>query len=114
VAVVISPLQFGSGLKIKLIETLAQGKAMVATGVTLQGVQEECAPAVRLIDNAEAFAEVVTLLTDPALRSGRAAASLQVARDRFSAAACYAELLRYIRIGRMAEVYPIRNVAKSL
>lgn len=103
-AVVISPLQLGSGLKVKLIEALAQGKAVVATGVTLQGVQEDCAPAVRPIDEAEAFAaEVVALLTDPALRAERAAASLRVARERFSAEACHAGLLRYLRTGRVVE-----------
>lgn len=103
-AVVISPLRLGSGLKVKLVEALAQGKAVVATGVTLQGVREDCAPALRPIDEAEAFAaEVVALLTDPALRAGRAAASLRVARDRFSAEACYGGLLRYIQTGQVAE-----------
>lgn len=99
-AVVVSPLLVGSGLKIKLIEALSQGKAVVATGVTLQGVQEECAPAVRPIDDPGEFAaEIVALLGDAALRAERAAAALQVARERFSAAACYAGLLQYLRTG---------------
>ncbi|MFC7478308.1 glycosyltransferase [Dankookia sp. GCM10030260] len=99
-AVVVSPLLVGSGLKIKLIEALAQGKAVVATGVTLQGVQEDCAPAVRPIDDAGAFAAaVVALLADPALRAERAAAALRVARERFSAKACHAGLLGYLRTG---------------
>ncbi|WP_431272877.1 glycosyltransferase [Dankookia sp. P2] len=101
-AVVVSPLLVGSGLKIKLVEALSHGKAVVATSVTLQGVQEACAPAVRPIDAADAFAaEVAALLGDPALRAGRAAASLQVARDSFSAAACHAGLLDYLRTGRL-------------
>ena len=96
-AVVVSPLLVGSGLKIKLIEALSQGKAVVATSVTLQGVQEECAPAVRPIDAPDAFAaEIVALLGDAALRAERAAAALLVARERFSAAACHAGLLGYL------------------
>ena len=92
-AVVVSPLLVGSGLKIKLIEALSQGKAVVATSVTLQGVQEACAPAVLPIDGPDEFAaEIVALLGDPALRAERAAASLRVARERFSAAACHAGL----------------------
>ena len=39
-AVVISPLRAGSGLKIKLIEALSKGKAVVATTTTLQGVSD--------------------------------------------------------------------------
>ncbi|RAI54666.1 glycosyltransferase [Roseicella frigidaeris] len=100
-AVVVSPLLVGSGLKVKLVEALSQGKAVVATSVTLQGVQEECAPAVLPVDEARDFAaEVVALLLDPVLRGERAAASLQVARERFSAASCYAGLLGYLATGR--------------
>ena len=39
-AVAISPLRGGSGLKIKLIEALGQGKVIVATTTTLQGVTD--------------------------------------------------------------------------
>jgi succinoglycan biosynthesis protein ExoO len=100
-AVVVSPLLAGSGLKIKLIEALGHGKAVVATGITLQGVRVECAPALRPIDEPAAFAaEIVTLLKDPSLRLMRAAASLRVARDSFSAEACYAGLLDHLRTAR--------------
>ncbi|MEN0073147.1 MAG: glycosyltransferase [Paracraurococcus sp.] len=103
-AVVVSPLLVGSGLKVKLVEALSQGKAVVATSVTLQGVQEECAPAVLPVDEARDFAaEVVALLLDPVLRGERAAASLQVARERFSAASCYAGLLGYLATGRVED-----------
>ena len=111
-AVVVSPLLVGSGLKIKLIEALSHGKAVVATGVTLQGVQEDCAPAVRPTDAPGAFAaEIVALLENPALRAERAAAALRVARERFSAAACHAGLLGYLRAGWTADTDAARPVA---
>ena len=106
-AVVVSPLLVGSGLKVKLVEALSQGKAVVATSVTLQGVQEACAPAVLPVDATDDFAaEIVALLRDPELRAERAAASLQVARERFSAAACYAGLLGYLATGQAEEAAP--------
>ena len=45
--VVVSPLTVGSGLKVKLVDGLAQGKAMVVTGVTLQGIEDEASDALR-------------------------------------------------------------------
>jgi succinoglycan biosynthesis protein ExoO len=93
-AVVISPLLAGSGLKIKLVEALGQGKAVVATGVTLQGLSD-CPPdTVAVADTAPEFAAaVIELLRDDARRAARARAGLTLARTRFSATACYAALL---------------------
>src|SRR6185503_16310562 len=91
-AVVISPLQAGSGLKIKLIEALAHGKAIVATGVTLQGVEQEVDGAVLVADDPADFAAaVIRLLSDEKLRLACASAALEVARTKFSPTACYAE-----------------------
>jgi succinoglycan biosynthesis protein ExoO len=96
-AVVISPLQAGSGLKIKLIEALGQGKAIVATSVTLQGVEQEVGGAVWVADDpAEFGAAVIALLTDEALRMARATAALELARMKFSSMACYAALLAFV------------------
>ncbi len=96
-AVVISPLQTGSGLKIKLIEALAQGKAVVATGVTLQGVEQEVGGVVSVADDSAEFAAaVIRLLNDEKLRMVRASAALELARTKFSSAACYAELLAFV------------------
>ena len=56
-AVVISPLRGGSGLKIKLIEALGQGKAIVVTTTTLQGVADVIGSAVIVADDAQEFAD---------------------------------------------------------
>lgn len=97
VAVVISPLRGGSGLKIKLIEAMAHGKAIVATTTTLQGVEEIISPAVIVTDDAEEFASgILKLLDDRNLRARYASAALSVAREKFSAAACYADFVAYM------------------
>ncbi|MBY0343781.1 MAG: glycosyltransferase family 4 protein, partial [Sphingomonadales bacterium] len=67
--IVIAPLRFGSGLKIKLVEALAWGKPMVVSPVTLQGVEEACGSAVMLAESAAGFAAaVLSLQQDEGLR----------------------------------------------
>lgn len=96
--VVISPLRLGSGLKIKLVEAVGYGKAMVATTVTLQGVEEEMSGTVRLADDPEAFAsEIAALLDDPDARRLLGERALAAAHAHFSAPQVYQELLGHIR-----------------
>lgn len=97
-AVVISPLRVGSGLKIKLIEALAQGKAVVATGVTLQGVSDLVMGAVRQADDAAAFAgEIQVLLADDAARARLASAALAVATRHLRSEVAYAQAIAVLR-----------------
>jgi succinoglycan biosynthesis protein ExoO len=97
-AVVISPLRGGSGLKIKLIEALGQGKAIVATTTTLQGVSDIIGSAVIVADDAQVFANgIATLLNDPALRAEYGARALAVVRNHFSPEACYADVVAHFR-----------------
>lgn len=65
--IVIAPLRFGSGLKIKLVEALAWGKPMVVSPVTLQGVEESCGEAVIRADTAPAFAAAILGLQEDAV-----------------------------------------------
>lgn len=84
-AVVISPLRAGSGLKIKLIEALSKGKAVVATTTTLQGVAEIMNGCAAISDDAPDFAtDVVKLLADDKLRSELGAKGLSVIARYFA------------------------------
>ncbi|GAA3789816.1 hypothetical protein GCM10022600_08080 [Qipengyuania pelagi] len=83
--VVISPLTFGSGLKIKLVEALARGKAVIATSVTLQGVEDICRDAVIQTDDATIFADaLVDLAGSSHSRRDLAQRALTCAQRNFS------------------------------
>lgn len=95
-AVVISPLRLGSGLKIKLVEAMAHGKAIVATPVTLQGVEDIVGASVVSTDDPRAFAEaVIGLLGDEPRRAALAADALSVAAAHFSEEGASAEVVRF-------------------
>lgn len=96
--IVISPLRFGSGLKIKLIEALARGRAVVASPVTLQGVEEICGPAVFEAGSAPSFAAAILALQgDAALREGLAAKGRDVVAEHFSPAAAHRALREWLQ-----------------
>lgn len=96
--IVISPLYTGSGLKIKLIEALAAGKAVVGTSVTAQGVETQIAGAMALEDEPAHFAEAcVSLLSQHERRAALATAALACANTHFSAAACFRDLIAFVR-----------------
>ena len=68
-AVVLCPLRFGTGLKIKVVEALACGKAVVATSIGAEGLEQGSGRAIVIADDALAFASSVTsLLRYPAQR----------------------------------------------
>ena len=91
--VLISPLTFGSGLKIKLVEALGLGKAVAATSVTLQGVEDICANAVRCHDDPKAMADAITELAgSSAAREELASKALSCANAHFAADSVHAEL----------------------
>jgi len=96
--IVISPLTFGSGLKIKFVEALANGKAVVATSITMQGVPQECEDAVRVSDDPAEFARhIVALHSDTVGRKTLAETALAMARAYYSANSCFAEFKAWLQ-----------------
>ncbi len=67
--VFVVPLRIGSGTRLKILEALAMGKAIVSTSVGAEGLDLKDGEEIFIADEPKSFAEAVTrLLTDPALR----------------------------------------------
>lgn len=92
--VVIAPLRTGSGLKIKLVEALAHGKAVVGTSITTQGVEPLVGGAMAVRDEPQAFAQaVIDLMADRSRRLTLAQSALDCVSAHFTPTACYGPLL---------------------
>jgi glycosyltransferase involved in cell wall biosynthesis len=64
-AVYVAPLRMGSGTRLKLLEAMAMGCAIVATNIAAAGLTDEVKRARCIADEAESFAQaVVDLLRD--------------------------------------------------
>lgn len=73
--VVVCPLREGGGIKVKVLEALARGRAVVSTTVGAQGFGPGARTAMRIEDRPRRFAQaVVDLLEDPAERARLGAA----------------------------------------
>jgi glycosyltransferase involved in cell wall biosynthesis len=95
---VLVPILAGSGLKIKLVEGLAHGKACVSTSIGVQGCEDLAGRGAIVADDPEGFAEgICQLLTDPARRQIMEAEARRYAADNFSPEAAYGPLLDRIR-----------------
>uniref|UniRef100_UPI002C5D9026 glycosyltransferase n=1 Tax=Aggregatilinea sp. TaxID=2806333 RepID=UPI002C5D9026 len=68
-AVTVVPLRMGSGTRLKLLQAMAAGQAIVSTCLGAAGLDVRDGRELRLADRADDFANaVITLLRDPALR----------------------------------------------
>lgn len=94
-AVAINPQRFGSGLKIKVVEALAHGRAIVTTPVGAEGFDGETALVV--VEPDAVAGEVIDLLGHPEKRRELERASLALARNRFTPETCFGPLLEYLQ-----------------
>lgn len=66
-AVMVAPLRIGSGTRLKVLEALASGKAMVSTTLGCEGIEVNGGEHLSIADDPQGFADdVVRLLNDPA------------------------------------------------
>jgi glycosyltransferase involved in cell wall biosynthesis len=73
-AVVVAPLRQGGGMRVKVAEALAAGKAVVATPLAVEGMGASDGEHLVIAESDAAFAEAVAaLLRDPSRRSALAA-----------------------------------------
>ncbi len=81
----IVPLRVGTGMKIKLVEALAHGRACVATETGVLGIRKLVEDAVTVAPIGDAFAaELVAILEDADRRRRMEQAGLQVVAEHFS------------------------------
>jgi succinoglycan biosynthesis protein ExoO len=96
--VVISPLTIGSGLKVKVIEALGRGKAIVATSVSVEGIGEDVCSALDVCDEPSAFARsVCAFLCDDERRARKAGEALRQFKQTYSREACLRDFLKYVQ-----------------
>jgi glycosyltransferase involved in cell wall biosynthesis len=89
-AVVVVPLRFGGGTRLKIIEGMAMGKAIVSTALGAEGIEAVPGRDLLVEDHPRAFADAVSrLLAEPglAVSIGRSARQLAVERYSWSGAA---------------------------
>jgi glycosyltransferase involved in cell wall biosynthesis len=89
-AVVVVPLRLGSGTRLKIVEAMAMGKAIVSTTLGAEGIEAVPGRDILVADEPAAFADaVLRLLVEPGLaaRIGQSARQLAVERYGWSGAA---------------------------
>lgn len=78
------PLRIGGGTRLKILESMAAGTAVVSTAIGCEGLGLEPGRHLLVGDGPEAFArEAVRVMTDPALREGLEREALALVRSRY-------------------------------
>lgn len=99
--VVVAPMLSGGGIKLKVLEGMAAGRAMVTTPVGAEGITGLTGDAIKIAEDAGAFAEaVVKVLQDDELAVGLGERARDFVRDNFSAEKVGARYLEVIRTAR--------------
>jgi len=96
-SVVIAPIECGSGLKIKVVEALCHGKALVATECAAQGLNDGAGEAFCMSRDLESMAEdVINILQNDELRRSLENGAHCYAKSHFSNEACFKDLDRFL------------------
>ena len=108
---VVVPLRFGGGTRLKIFEAMAMGKAVVSTSIGAEGLDVKSGRDLILADDAIALAQAITLLLrDSALRRGyeEAAARLASQYDWSNIEHRFAEVLEKVsrETGRSSQAHP--------
>jgi succinoglycan biosynthesis protein ExoO len=95
--VVVAPVLFGSGLKIKVAEALSHGVAVVGTAIAFDGIDPR-PPILAARNTPEEFAgQAIRLLSDRSLRNDAEHAARELAQKNFCPEAALASLISELR-----------------
>lgn len=84
-SVVVVPLRIGGGTRLKILEALAMGKALVSTTVGAEGIDASPSRDLIIADRADDFADhVVSLLDQPEVRHKLGTAGRRLVEDRYN------------------------------
>jgi polysaccharide biosynthesis protein PslH len=83
-SVCIVPLRAGSGIRLKILESMALGRPVVSTSLGCEGLDVEDGTNIMIADSTEQFAEkTIRLLTDAALRDSIASNARQLVETHY-------------------------------
>ncbi len=84
-AAVVVPLRLGGGTRLKIVEAMAMGKAVVSTTLGAEGIEAVPGRDILIEDEPAAFADAVgRLLAEPGLAARIGQSARQLAADRYS------------------------------
>lgn len=84
-AVYVVPLRFGGGTRLKILDAMAMGKAIVSTSIGCEGLSVRSGRDIIVADEPEVFArEVCRLLNDPDARAAIGAAARETVVERYA------------------------------
>lgn len=84
-AVYVAPLRMGSGTRLKLLEAMAAGCAIVSTTIGAAGLTENARKSMLIADDADSFAQrVIDVLADPGRWAAIRQRAASVVRDSYS------------------------------
>jgi glycosyltransferase involved in cell wall biosynthesis len=82
---VVVPLRLGGGTRLKIVEAMAMGKAVVSTSLGAEGIEAVCGRDLLIEDQPSAFADaVIRLLDQPGLAARIGQSARQLAIERYS------------------------------
>jgi len=97
-AVYVVPLRMGSGTRLKLLQAMAAGRAVVSTSVGARGLDVQDGVQLRLADTADSFAQaIITLLQDANQRRALGSAGAAYVRKHYDWSVIVPRLLEVYR-----------------
>src|SRR5205814_9793691 len=94
--VVLAPLRAGGGMRIKVLDAMALGKAVVATTVGAGGIEVENGRDIVIADDPDSFADAVArLLREPETAARIGAAARAKVAERYDSDRLGAALLHF-------------------